>query len=74
MEFDDKLNDTMGALFSLVYNLSGLVAPIIGGFMYDHMSTDFNLAYRRTMDANAFFELFMAVLFILFNCGCSVYA
>jgi len=74
IEFDDKMNDTMGALFSLVYNFSGLFAPIIGGLMYDNFSSDGTLSYRKTMDANAIFELIMAFFFILGNCGCSVYA
>tara|TARA_B110000285_G_C14834249_1_gene472333 strand:- start:29 stop:424 length:396 start_codon:yes stop_codon:yes gene_type:complete len=75
LEFDDKLNDTMGALFSLTYNFSGLFAPIIGGLMYDNFSTtDATLSYRRTMDANVVFELFMALFFIIGNCGCSVWA
>ena len=64
----------MGALFSLTYNFSGLFAPIIGGLMYDNFSTSGDVSYRRTMDANVVFELFMALFFILGNCGCSVWA
>ena len=64
----------MGALFSLTYNFSGLFAPIIGGLMYDNFSTDATTSYRRTMDANVAFELFMALFFILGNCGLSVWA
>jgi len=65
----------MGALFSFTYNFSGLFAPIIGGLLYDNLDiNDGNLSYRKTMDVTMFFELFMALFFIIFNCGCSVYA
>lgn len=60
----------MGSMFALAYNLSGLVAPIIGGLMYDHLSpTDEDRSYRQTMDINMGFELFMALVFTIFNCG-----
>ena len=73
VELDNKLNDVLGSILSFVYNLSGLVGPIIGGYMYDTLSKNDNIAYRKTMDINMFFELGMAVIFMLFNCGLLVY-
>ena len=69
IELDNKLNDVMGSMFALAYNLSGLIAPIIGGLMYDSLSQDENISYRKTMDINMFFELLAAFIFIIFNCG-----
>ena len=69
MELDNKLNDVMGSMFALAYNLSGLVAPIIGGYMYDNLSIDEDISYRKTMDFNMYFEWFMALFFLIFNCG-----
>ena len=63
----------MGALFSLTYNFSGLFAPIIGGLLFDYMSTNQITSYRKTMDVNMIFELVMAIIFFIFNCGFKVF-
>lgn len=73
IEVDDKLNDTLGALFSLTYNFFGLFAPIIGGFLYDNLSPNSDISYRKTMDVNMIFELCMAIIFFVFNCGFKVF-
>ena len=73
LELDNKLNDVLGSMLSFTYNFSGLFGPIIGGWMYDVLSKNDNIAYRKTMDINMFLELGMTIVFIVFNCGLLVY-
>jgi len=66
-EFDSKLSDCTSSLYSQFYNAAALLGPVIGGVMYDVFN------FEHTMDCNMIFELFLAVLFIYYNCGRDVY-
>ena len=69
LELDNKMNDTLGSLFALAYNFSGLVSPILGGFIYVHFAKGDTKAYRKTMDSVMIFNFAMGVIYLLFNCG-----
>ena len=45
-----------------------MVGPLIGAGLY------YFFGYEKTMDINVFFELFLVVVFGVFNCGFKVYA
>jgi len=49
-------------------NMFSMVAPIIGGLMYDHLN------YHNTMNYHIFLELGCALIYIIFNCSCDVFA
>ena len=66
-DLDGKLNDTISSFYTLSFNLSSLVAPIIGGALYD------NLDYWRTVDINMIICVAMTFIFIIFNCGFNVF-
>jgi len=63
------MNDTLGSLFALAYNFSGLISPIIGGFIYVHAAKGDTLAYRKTMDYIMLFNVAMGLIYLIFNCG-----
>jgi hypothetical protein len=58
----------VASVYSQLYNFASLVAPIAGGALYNWEN------YGFTMSFNFFLELSIAVLFLIFNCGCNVYA
>lgn len=66
-ELDNKINDTISSLYTFIMNVFSLIAPLIGGALYD------TIGYDHTMNAHIFFEIILAVLFILFNCGTGVF-
>jgi len=59
----------MGSLFALAYNFSGLLSPIIGGYIYVHFAHGDTKAYRKTMDAVMIFNFAMGMMYLIFNCG-----
>lgn len=65
-EIDGKLNDMLSSLYTFSFNLSSLLAPIIGGALYDATS------YWKTIDINMIATSSVAIIFIIFNCGFSV--
>ena len=66
-ELDGKLNDSLSSFYTMSFNFSSLVGPLIGGAMFDLFE------YRSTMDFNMMLELFFVVVFIYFNCGRKVF-
>lgn len=64
---DNKVNDTMSSIMSLVYCLSGFVGPIIGGVLYDFIS------YKQIQNIEMVAYFSLAVLFFIFNCGFNVF-
>lgn len=69
LELDNKMNDTLGSLFALAYNFSGLISPILGGFIYVHFAEGDTEAYRKTMDSVMIFNFTMGMIYLIFNCG-----
>ena len=67
-ELDGKLNDSLSSFYTMSFNFSSLVGPLLGGAMYDLMK------FRSTMDCNMIIELIFVFIFAYFNCGRNVFS
>jgi hypothetical protein len=56
----------LSSFYTLSFSLSSLLAPIIGGAIYEAKD------YWWTIDFNMVLTFFIAMIFIIFNCGFSV--
>ena len=58
----------MSSGYGFFYNLSSMLGPIIGSFLYDAYG------YRGVMDQIMIFNLSVCIIYIIFNCGPKVFA
>jgi predicted MFS family arabinose efflux permease len=61
------MNDQISGLYQLLYSLSSLLGPIIGGALYDEFQ------YQSTMDISMVAIASIALLFFACNCGLNVF-
>ena len=64
---DGKLNDIMSSGYGFFYNLASMVGPVVGSLLYD------TYGYRGVMDQIMCFEGLITIIFLVFNCGTSVF-
>ncbi len=66
---DGHMNDSISSLYQGMFvSLGGLICPIYGGFMYDHVG------YKTSMDISMFFLFFIAIIYFYFNDGFTLYS
>ena len=65
-EVEELMHDTMSSLYTVLYSLSSLLSPIVGGAFYDW------IGYKKTTFVMSCFLLFLALFYLFFNAGCSV--
>lgn len=66
-KIDERLSDCLSSFYSLTYNLSAFVGPIIGGILYEHMG------YREATDINMSGNFIFFLILLMFNCGSKVF-
>ena len=66
-ELDGILSDTQSAIYDLFIKLGALLGPIVGAALYNEFG------YRRTMDVWMISLLVISLIYIIFNCGCSLF-
>jgi MFS family permease len=64
---DSQLNDKVNDIYNFFFSIGCFTGPIIGGRMESIMKP------RLTCDTVAFINLTWALVFLIFNCGCSVF-
>lgn len=66
-ELDDKINDQVSALFTMIEAFFALVGPIVGGALYD------SIGYQKTMNFVMLMNIFCCLIYLVFNCGQNVF-
>ena len=67
-EADGKIHDTICSSYALFYQTSSLLSPIIGSSLFDTVD------YRNTMSICMFVMFFVGTIYMIFNCGISVFS
>jgi MFS family permease len=66
-ELDEVLNDKVAGLYGIVYSVSALFSPIVGGILYDHYH------YKNTIDLSMLYLLIVSLIYFVFNCGFKIF-
>lgn len=61
------MHDTLAAMYTLIYNISCVFAPLFGGWMYD------NYGYETSLEMAFGSMLIISTIYFLFNCGFDVF-
>ena len=64
---DEELNDKASGIYATFYSIGMILAPLIGGPLYD------SIDYRGTCDFLAVSCAIYAVFYFVFNVGCHVF-
>eukprot|EP00347_Sterkiella_histriomuscorum_P003211 403365165 len=68
-EYQDQiLNDIASGLYSTFYSIGQILAPTLGGALYDY------IGYRRTCDVMAIMCIIFSGIFFYFNVGFKIFA
>jgi len=59
----NELNDKVNDLYGFVFAFTNFISPLIGSKLYDHVGM------RRAFDCTSVFNMTIAVIFFVFNCG-----
>ena len=66
-QVDSAMHDTIAALYTLIYNVSSVFAPLFGGWMYD------KTGYPTTIEMGFGISLNLGLIYLFFNCGFDVF-